>query len=190
MLFHRSGIVSNFQRDFDLKQVGLHLAVPGHAAAAEGSDAGKPAVASKDDAGEPALASKDGAGEPTAASDGAGENLTVAADADKLSQVVINLVANALKYTNAGGTVTITARADARRLYIMVSDTGIGIASEDLPHIFERFYRTDKSRARQTGGSGIGLTIAKSIVDAHKGSLTVASEPGCGSTFTVILPRA
>ena len=117
------------------------------------------------------------------------EHESISADADKLSQVFINLLSNALKYSNAGGAVTVTTRSSASSLTITVSDTGIGIAGEDLPNIFERFYRTDKSRARTTGGSGIGLTIAKAIVEAHHGQITAQSEPGRGSEFTVTLPR-
>jgi len=111
------------------------------------------------------------------------------ADADKLSQVFINLIANALKYTNAGGAVTIKTASSEQFVEIIVSDTGIGISQEELPFIFERFYRTDKSRTRDTGGSGIGLTIVKSIVEAHNGTISVCSEPAHGSQFTVILPR-
>ena len=111
------------------------------------------------------------------------------ADADKLSQVFINLIANALKYTNAGGRVGVSTITSGADLEITVSDTGIGIAAEDLPFIFERFYRTDKSRSRQTGGSGIGLTIAKSIVDAHNGKISVHSELGQGSQFIVTIPK-
>lgn len=114
----------------------------------------------------------------------------IAADMDKLSQVFINLLTNALKYTNPSGSVKISSTSSPTALTVLVQDTGIGISGKDLPHIFERFYRTDKSRARQTGGSGIGLTIAKSIVEAHKGTLTVESELGRGSTFTVALPRS
>lgn len=173
-------IAANFQLDFELKQVALR--VEGGAAL----EAGAPAEGGK------ALAGDVPAEADAAKADAAdqGGSLTVAADADKLSQAVINLVTNALKYTNPGGTVTLAAEADDACLRITVRDTGIGIAPEDLPHIFERFYRTDKSRARQTGGSGIGLTIARSIVEAHGGTLTAESEPGCGSTFTIEIPRA
>lgn len=111
------------------------------------------------------------------------------ADADKLSQVFINLIANALKYTNTGGLVTIKTTSSQQVVEIIVSDTGIGILQEELPFIFERFYRTDKSRTRDTGGSGIGLTIVKSIVEAHNGTVSVWSEPGKGSRFTVIIPK-
>jgi signal transduction histidine kinase len=111
------------------------------------------------------------------------------ADRDKISQVLVNLVSNALKYTLAGGKVLIEARETADEVFVSVSDTGIGIPEDDLPYIFERFYRTDKSRSRATGGSGIGLTVAKSIVDAHGGRITVESKPNRGSTFTVSLPK-
>lgn len=113
---------------------------------------------------------------------------TVIADADKLSQVLINLIANALRYTPAGGEVVVGSRIAESRVELYVRDTGIGIAASDLPHIFERFYRADPSRNRQTGGSGIGLTIVKSIVEAHRGQIAVASEPGQGSVFTITLP--
>lgn len=117
------------------------------------------------------------------------EQAMIVADADKLSQVFINLLANALQYTPAGGTVRVAATSSERDVAVTVADTGIGIAQDDLPHIFERFYRTDKSRARRTGGSGIGLTIVKAIVEAHRGTITVQSEPGLGSRFTVSLLR-
>lgn len=110
-------------------------------------------------------------------------------DRDKISQVLVNLVSNALKYTPGGGNVRVEARETADEVVISVCDTGIGISEGDLPYIFERFYRTDKSRSRETGGSGIGLTIAKSIIQAHGGTLTVQSEVNKGSTFTVSLPK-
>ena len=111
------------------------------------------------------------------------------ADRDKLSQVFINLIANALNYTNAGGTVKVSTSESAKDVAITVSDTGIGIAKDDLVRIFERFYRADKSRARHTGGSGIGLTIVKSIVEAHGGQIDVHSELGQGSQFCVTMPK-
>ncbi len=114
----------------------------------------------------------------------------VNADRDKISQVLVNLVSNALKYTPEGGHVHIEVGETETDVSICVSDTGIGIPQDDLPYIFERFYRTDKSRSRTTGGSGIGLTIAKSIIDAHGGKISVKSEPGRGSQFTVTLPKA
>lgn len=110
------------------------------------------------------------------------------ADRDKISQVIVNLLSNALKYTSEGGTVEIELKGLEREAAIIVRDSGIGISEEDLPYIFERFYRADRSRNRNTGGSGIGLTIAKSLVDAHRGRIEVTSEPGKGTEFTVILP--
>lgn len=117
------------------------------------------------------------------------EELFIQADEDKLSQVFINLVSNALKYTNSGGKVMLTAVSAEEQAVIKIADSGIGIPQEDLKHIFERFYRTDKSRSRLTGGSGIGLTIAKAIVEAHHGSISVESKLDEGSVFTVRLPK-
>jgi two-component system sensor histidine kinase BaeS len=117
------------------------------------------------------------------------EEQYIEADRDKISQVFINLLSNALKYTGNGGRVEIKVSGTHNAAKVQISDTGAGISPEDLPHIFERFYRTDKSRNRDTGGAGIGLTIAKSIVEAHKGSITVESEPGKGSAFFVTLPK-
>jgi histidine kinase len=106
-----------------------------------------------------------------------------------MTQVLLNLMGNALQYTQAGGQVTVTARSQGSDLDIQVQDNGLGIAPEHLPFIFERFYRVDKSRARIGGGSGVGLTISKHLVEAHGGRLTAAS-PGLnqGSTFTISLP--
>ncbi len=117
------------------------------------------------------------------------EDQFVCADRDKVRQVLINLLSNALKYTNPGGTVTVRVSGDNRDARVSVCDTGIGIAPEDLPFVFERFYRADLSRTRATGGSGIGLAIAKSIAQAHGGRITAQSEPGRGSTFTLLLPK-
>ncbi len=112
----------------------------------------------------------------------------VKGDADALKQLFLILVDNAIKYTPPEGEVRISAgRADGR-VVVRVSDTGRGIAPEDLPHIFERFYRAD--RARQTGGSGLGLSIARWIVQEHGGRIEVESTPGRGTTFTVSLPAA
>lgn len=113
----------------------------------------------------------------------------VCADRDKIRQVLINLLSNALKYTNTGGSVTVRVSGDSREACIFVNDTGIGIAEEELPFVFERFYRTDLSRARATGGSGIGLAIARSIALAHGGRITARSELQKGSTFTLVLPK-
>ena len=113
----------------------------------------------------------------------------VRADHDRLSQVMLNLVGNALQYTPSGGRVRITAIRHEDEIYISITDTGIGIPPEHLEHLFTRFYRIDKSRSRVGGGSGIGLTIAKHLVEAHGGRIWVESSgPGKGSTFTFTLP--
>lgn len=111
------------------------------------------------------------------------------AEKDKISQVIINLISNALKYTPQYGLVEISVKGTANIIEISVKDTGIGISAEDLPFIFERFYRADKSRNRLTGGSGIGLTIAKAIVDSHKGKIRVQSNLDGGTEVIVLLPR-
>lgn len=110
-------------------------------------------------------------------------------DPDKISQAVINLLSNSLKYTAAGGSVETRVSLGEDAAEITVSDTGVGIGPEDLPRVFERFYRADTSRARATGGTGIGLSIARAIVEAHGGSIRATSEPGKGSVFTIRLPR-
>ena len=110
-------------------------------------------------------------------------------DGAKIRQVIENLLSNALRYTDAGGAVTVSMSSDAAEMRIEVADSGIGIGAADLPYIFERFYRTDVSRARTSGGIGIGLAIVKAIVEAHDGTITVASDPGEGSRFTVRIPR-
>jgi len=104
--------------------------------------------------------------------------------------VFINLISNAVKFTGEGGRVEIRVSGTPHAAKAEVRDTGVGISAEDLPYIFERFYRTDKSRNRATGGAGIGLAIVKSIVEAHKGSVTVESEPDKGSAFFVTLPKS
>src|SRR6266566_10135567 len=114
--------------------------------------------------------------------------VTVYGDADQLKQVLVALVDNALKYTHYEGSVTLSLTTDENCAYVTVSDTGIGILPEDLPHIFERFYRADRARSRDRGGSGLGLTIAQNIVREHRGLIAVESTPGKGSTFIVKLP--
>ncbi len=109
-------------------------------------------------------------------------------DPDRLQQTIGVLISNALRYTPPQGTITIAAKTDRAGITIEVSDTGSGIAPEDVPHVFDRFYRADKSRARESGGSGLGLAIAKSLVEAHGGSIAVRSEIGKGTQFHVSLP--
>ena len=110
------------------------------------------------------------------------------ADPDRLRQIVQNLVENALRHTPHGGEVRLELRADGEGVRLVVADTGVGIAADDLPHIFEHFYRADRSRARSSGGTGLGLAIVKSLAEAHGGRVTVTSASGAGSTFTVLLP--
>jgi heavy metal sensor kinase len=109
-------------------------------------------------------------------------------DAERLSQVVTNLLTNAIQFNREQGKIRVSLEANGSRALFQVVDTGEGIAAEDLPHIFERFYRADKSRSRAEGRNGLGLAICKAIVDAHGGSIEVASQVGSGSTFTVKLP--
>ncbi|MGV8906961.1 MAG: ATP-binding protein, partial [Acetobacterium sp.] len=118
-----------------------------------------------------------------------GQCSDVFADKGRISQVVINLISNALKYTPDGGKINITLSEVDRFIRLRIKDNGIGIPADELPFIFERFYRADKSRNRMTGGSGIGLAIVKSIVIAHGGSVTVESHLNEGSCFVVTLPK-
>lgn len=108
-------------------------------------------------------------------------------DKDKISGAIINLISNALRYTENGGSINIKTFVKEDHLFIEVEDTGIGIAKEDIPYVFERFYRTDESRARVTGGAGIGLSITLAIVEAHNGTVYVKSELGKGSKFIIEL---
>jgi signal transduction histidine kinase len=109
-------------------------------------------------------------------------------DAHRISQVLRNLLENAVTHTAEGGAIKVSARQQGKWVDVAVSDTGEGIPAEDLPNIFERFYRVDKSRARATGGSGLGLTIAKRLVEAHGGKIEVQSEVGRGSRFSFTIP--
>ncbi|GIM48262.1 sensor histidine kinase ResE [Collibacillus ludicampi] len=114
----------------------------------------------------------------------------VCADADRLEQVFINLVDNALRYTPRGGTVTLEMMQEGNFIRTTVRDTGTGIPPEDLPFIFERFYKADKARTRSKGGTGLGLSIARNIVLRHQGDIVVKSEIGVGTSFIVLLPIA
>ncbi|MCD7034277.1 ATP-binding protein [Metabacillus sp. GX 13764] len=109
-------------------------------------------------------------------------------DKKRMMQVLINLLSNALKYTPAGGTVTVTAKKKGPKAQIVIADTGIGIPDEDVQKVFERFYRTEKSRNRRYGGSGLGLTIAKQLVEAHNGEIWIESIPGEVTAVYIALP--
>ncbi|WP_408932535.1 ATP-binding protein [Corynebacterium sp. YSMAA1_1_D6] len=111
-------------------------------------------------------------------------------DADRLHQILLNLVSNGIRHGGPEASVTLTLRDDAEHVLIDVADDGKGISPEDASHIFERFYRADTSRTRDTGGSGLGLAIVKSLVEQHGGSISVESELGRGSVFTVCLPKS
>jgi heavy metal sensor kinase len=111
-------------------------------------------------------------------------------DAERIGQVVTNLLTNAIRFNRPQGEVSIYARNENGAAFLIVTDSGEGIATEHLPHLFERFYRADKSRSRAAGQTGLGLAICKAIVDAHSGTIEVSSRPGEGSTFTVRLPLA
>jgi signal transduction histidine kinase len=114
----------------------------------------------------------------------------VLADRERVGQVLRNLVTNALQHTPAGGRVTVAARPAGGAVAFAVADTGEGIPAEHLPLVFERFHRVDPSRARATGGAGLGLAIVRRLVEAHGGTVAVESEPGRGATFTFTLPLA
>jgi heavy metal sensor kinase len=109
-------------------------------------------------------------------------------DPERISQVILNLLTNAIYYNRDGGEVRVSTRNENGEALLAVSDTGIGISAGDLPHLFERFYRADKSRSRSDGRSGLGLSICQVIVESHGGRISVSSEPGAGSTFSVYLP--
>jgi two-component system phosphate regulon sensor histidine kinase PhoR len=110
------------------------------------------------------------------------------ADSEQIEQVLVNLIHNAIKFTPPGGRIAVSAKAEPEAVVFSVSDTGVGIAKEDLPRIFERFYKSDRSRA--TKGTGLGLSIAKHVIENHEGRLWVESTPGQGSTFHFSLPLA
>jgi two-component system phosphate regulon sensor histidine kinase PhoR len=109
-------------------------------------------------------------------------------DSEAVSQILSNLLDNAIKYTPAGGRIEVGAKRAGEFVELYVRDTGIGIPAEDLPRLFERFYRVDKARSRELGGTGLGLSIVKHLAAAHNGTVRVESRPGEGSTFYVTLP--
>ena len=109
-------------------------------------------------------------------------------DSERLSQVVSNLIGNAIRYNRPNGQVSVTTLIWENFAILRVSDSGMGISAEDVPHLFERFYRVDQARSRESGGSGLGLAICQSIVDAHGGSILVQSELGVGSLFEIRIP--
>ena len=117
------------------------------------------------------------------------EDVNANIDKEKISQVIINLISNAIRYTNLNGEILIKLYKKSDFIKIIVKDNGIGIPEESLDYIFERFYRVDKSRCRNTGGTGVGLTICKSIVDLHKGKIEVKSKLNEGSEFIITLPN-
>jgi len=112
------------------------------------------------------------------------------ADAQRLEQILGNLLANAIRHTPAGGRVHLRVADEGQRLAFRVEDSGSGIPPDELPRIFDRFYRADPARANANGSTGLGLSIAKKLVEAHGGEITVESVVGAGSTFTVRLPKA
>ncbi|SEN36580.1 cell wall metabolism sensor histidine kinase WalK [Paenibacillus sp. OV219] len=119
---------------------------------------------------------------------GLDEEVTILGDDELLSQVWMNILANSMKFTPEGGTVSVEVKQTAGGASVSITDTGIGISEEDLPHIFERFFKADRSRNRKLGGSGLGLSIVKRIVDMHNGTVTASSKADAGTTITVTLP--
>lgn len=115
-------------------------------------------------------------------------DITFAGDESLIRRMILNLLDNAIKYTPAGGRVSVKLTTEVSRVEIAVADTGIGISADATARIFERFYRADRARSRSDGGSGLGLSIAKWVAEAHNGSINLESRPGAGSTFTISLP--
>ena len=109
-------------------------------------------------------------------------------DTDKMTQVIDNILNNAIKYSPDGGKITVTMKTTDDQMILSISDQGLGIPKQDLPRIFDRFYRVDRARSRSQGGTGLGLSIAKEIIKQHKGFIWAKSEYGKGSTFTIVLP--
>jgi len=120
----------------------------------------------------------------------AGPPITVSADPDALKEMLFNLVDNAVQHTEREGTITLGWRSSPGEVEMWVADNGEGIAPDDLPHIFEPFYRGDRSRSRRRGGTGLGLTLARALIEAHGGRIKVDSWVGKGTRFTITLPVA
>lgn len=118
------------------------------------------------------------------------DSFIVEIDPDLIREALVNLMSNALRYTSEGGTVWVRVARDRRNVLISVQDTGMGIAKEDIPRVFSRFWRSDASRERAAGGLGVGLALTKEIVDRHNGTIAVDSEEGVGTTFTLKLPAS
>ena len=116
------------------------------------------------------------------------EEVIIEGDSDRLNQILLNLTANSINYTSEGGKIDISMEVTEDNVHIYISDTGIGIPEESVPRVFERFYRVDKARSRNSGGTGLGLAIVKHLVDSHQGDITVTSTEGKGTTFTVTFP--
>jgi signal transduction histidine kinase len=114
---------------------------------------------------------------------------SVVGDLIRLEQVLNNLVSNAIKYSPNGGTIEISGRGSPDEVIVTVSDTGVGISYEELPHVFERFFRGARERHQGTPGAGLGLYLSKAIVEAHGGRIWAESEPGEGTTFSFAIPR-
>ena len=110
-------------------------------------------------------------------------------DADMIREAIVNLLSNAMRYTDVNGLVNVTVGESQEDVVISVSDTGIGIAKEDIPQAFSRFWRSDSSRARASGGLGVGLSITKEILDRHNGTISIESELGRGTTFSLHIPH-
>ena len=116
------------------------------------------------------------------------ETVKINGDVVRLRQMIWNILHNAIKYTQPGGEIKISLQDEGAFALLSIQDTGIGIPEKDLPSIFDRFYRVDKSRSRDEGGSGLGLSICKHITEAHKGNIEVESKPGVGTRFKIRIP--
>jgi signal transduction histidine kinase len=116
--------------------------------------------------------------------------LWINGNTESIQRLLLIIIDNAVKYTSAGGKVSLAASAEDHYAIVKVADTGVGISEEDLPHVFERFYRADKARNRTERGTGLGLAIAKWIIEAHEGSIVCRSKVGAGSTFEIRIPLA